>query len=74
MNLSLPQFKIEGSQSTSLKNILISLGLTTCFFNQADFSFLDPKNSIFISDVIHKAMIEVNEEGAEASAASAVVM
>jgi len=44
------------------------------FTDAADFSFMDPANSIKISSVIHKAVIEVNEEGAEAAAATAVTM
>lgn len=71
VNLSLPRFKIGGgAKSTSLKSILSAMGLAHCFSDNADFSFMDPSNSIKISDVFHKAVIEVNEEGAEATAAA----
>ena len=74
VNFYLPKFKIEASGSTSLVPLLKSMGLKDCFTEGANFSFMDTNNSITISDVIHKAMIEVNEEGAEAAAATAVVL
>lgn len=40
----------------------------------ADFSFIDKQNSLVVSKVIHQATVEVNEEGSEAAAATAVVM
>ena len=70
--LYLPKFKFE-MNSTDLSEILKQLGLKHAFSDEADFSFMDPHRTVKISSVIHKAIIEVNEEGAEAAAATAVV-
>ena len=71
--LILPKFKIEGS-SMDLKQILQeNIGLKHAFSDNADFSFMDRSKSIKIDSVIHKGMIEVNEEGTEAAAASGVL-
>ncbi|EGR32275.1 serine protease inhibitor, putative [Ichthyophthirius multifiliis] len=74
VNISLPKFKVSPSESIDLSQILKDLGLVDCFSQgSADFSNMDPSNTIYISQVFHKAMIEVNEEGAEASAATSAV-
>lgn len=73
MMLFLPRFKIEGN-SLSLESILRRLGLSKCFSNTADFSAMDKEKTAKISDVVHQAGIEVNEEGAEAVAATGVVI
>jgi serpin B len=69
--LTMPKFKIE--YKTLLNDALTDMGMGIAFTDGADFSrlFEDPLD-LFISRVIHQAVIEVNEEGSEAAAATAV--
>ena len=69
----LPKFK--SISEFSLSGTLATLGMTDAFiYGQADFSGMNGRKDLFIGDVIHKAFVEVNEEGTEAAAATAVVM
>ncbi|KAL4435122.1 hypothetical protein ABPG74_003615 [Tetrahymena malaccensis] len=74
LKLYLPKFKIQPESVIDLQQILKELGIINAFSNNADFSFMDPSKKINLSNVYHKSMIEVNEEGAEAAAATAAVM
>lgn len=69
----LPKFKLE--QSFGLGATLESMGMPSAFSkDKADFSAMTGTRDLFISAVIHKAFVEVNEEGTEAAAATGVVM
>jgi serine protease inhibitor len=69
----LPRFKIEFEQS--LTKVLKKLGMASAFVPGADFSgMVVPPNTAAISDVLHKTFVEVNEEGTEAAAVTAVKM
>lgn len=68
----LPRFKLE--QSYDLEPVLRSLGMTDAFEEaKADFSGMSTKKNVPVSKVAHKCFGEVNEEGTEAAAATAVV-
>jgi len=68
----IPKFKVETQYM--LPTTLASMGMPTAFTGTADFSNMDGRNDLYISDVIHKAYVDVNERGTEAAAATAVVM
>lgn len=67
-----PKFKM--TSQFSLASVLNSMGMKDAFSSDADFSGINGKRDLFISAVIHKAYVEVNEEGTEAAAATGVVM
>jgi serpin B len=69
--VALPKFK--STQQFELGATLGAMGMAQAFSASADFSGMTGKRDFAISEVIHKAYIDVNEEGTEAAAATAVV-
>ncbi len=71
VRLAMPKYKMEYGVKL-LNDVLTDLGMGIAFSPEADFSGINP--DIFISRVMHKAVIEVNEKGSEAAAATVVEM
>ncbi|XP_016391894.1 leukocyte elastase inhibitor-like [Sinocyclocheilus rhinocerous] len=73
VQLSPPRFKME--ETYDMKSLLISMGMEDVFDGQkVNLSGMSPNNDLVVSKVIHKAFVEVNEEGTEAAAATGVVI
>ncbi len=73
VTLSLPKFKI--TYDVELSDTLRKMGMNMAFSEGlADFSGMTKEAHLYISKVVHKAFVDVDEEGTEAAAATAVVM
>jgi serpin B len=70
--LTLPRFTM--TQQFELSGTLSAMGMPQAFTPAADFSGMTGKPELSISAAIHKAFIDVNEEGTEAAAATSTVM
>lgn len=72
VDVYMPRFKLKANYF--LGEILADLGMPAAFSATADFSGISPGRQLFISEVIHQAYVDVNEQGTEAAAATAVCM
>jgi len=73
VEVTLPKFKLE--ESLQLKSYLQEMGIKDLFDEEkADLSGIGGSKDLHVSHVIHKAFLEVNEQGSEAAAATGVVM
>lgn len=73
VELHLPSFEFESE--LSLAGTLAAMGMPDAFDpDRADFSRMDGTRQLYISHVLHKAFVAVDEKGTEAAAATAVIM
>ncbi|MCD6270674.1 serpin family protein, partial [bacterium] len=72
VDIYIPKFKFETKYF--MANTLKKMGMPTAFGPGADFSGINGKGGIWIDQVIHQAFVDVNEEGTEAAAATAVML
>jgi serpin B len=72
VSVFVPKFKL--TSEFTLNGTLAALGMTLPFSANADFSGMDGQRDLYISAVIHKAFVDVNESGTEAAAATGVMM
>jgi serpin B len=70
VDTSLPKFTF--TSHFSLGKTLQAMGMEEAFSSKADFSGINTDPGVRISDVIHQAFVDVNEEGTEAAAATGV--
>jgi serpin B len=73
VSVYVPKYKFT-TESLKLSEILMSLGMSVAFNENADFSGIDGTRNLYIGEVIHKAFIAVDENGTEAAAATAVII
>jgi serpin B len=72
VDLSMPRFRVDAA--FMLKDTLQGLGVRTAFTGAADFTGITEDEPLHIKDVVHKAYVDVGEEGTEAAAATGTVM
>ncbi|KAK8739416.1 hypothetical protein OTU49_003622, partial [Cherax quadricarinatus] len=72
--LNIPKFKLEYKITDQLIEALQRLGINDLFTGDADLSNYVPGGKLRGQKGIHKAMVEVNEEGSEAAAATGIIL
>ena len=72
ISVAIPVF--EMTVGKKLPEVLKAMGMNLAFTPTADFTGISHVRPLFVSDVIHKAFIGVDEEGTEAAAATVVIM
>lgn len=72
VQVSLPKFRAESA--FSLGKVLSTMGMPTAFTARADFSGISARNGLAVSEVVHKAFVDVSEAGTEAAAATGITI
>ena len=73
VHFEMPSFKGETTVSGSLQKSLEQMGMVLPFTGAADFSKLSPE-SFFISQIMQRTAVDVNEKGTEAAAVTVILM
>ncbi|MED5017992.1 serpin family protein [Paenibacillus chibensis] len=71
-DIRLPRFQTD--YSTSLKKPLMQMGMKQAFAAEADFTGMSDKQPLFISNVLHKTVLDVSEKGTVAAAVTEIGM
>lgn len=75
VDIYLPRFKLENKYLLGGENeVLGKMGMPTAFTMEADLSGMTGRQELYISEVVHQGFVDVNEEGTEAAAATAVII
>ena len=72
VDLQLPKFKME--QDYKMDGLLAEMGMLIAFDSRADFSLFNDEQSLAVDSIIHKAVVEVDEKGTVAAAATSIVI
>jgi serpin B len=72
VDAAIPKFRAESA--FSLRDMLSRMGMADAFGKTANFSGIDGRRDLFLGDVVHKAFVEVSEEGTEAAAATGLAV
>jgi serpin B len=70
VRVSIPKFRVEAE--FSLGDTLAAIGMPSAFTRAADFSGINGRRDLAVAKVVHKAFIDVAEEGTEAAAATGI--
>ena len=70
VQLTMPKFRLK--YSTSLIKALSQMGMGIAFSDGANFTRINSAGGLYISDVLHKTYIDVNEQGTEAAAVTVI--
>lgn len=73
VEVQLPHIHLE--ENYDLKSYLTEMGLGDLFkADKADLTGISDKGNLYVSEIFHKAFVEINEEGTEAAAATAAIV
>ncbi|XP_037381649.1 serpin I2 [Talpa occidentalis] len=68
VEISLPRFKVE--QKLDFKEVLYSLNITEIFSGGCDLSGITDSSDVYVSQIMQKVFLEINEDGSEAAAST----